>query len=122
MSAPVRKSVRLELVLCRLRNAHVTEIGASASKKGFDDADATRIAEAWRCEILHMCLCDRITHAWRPKTIACVATFFYMLFVWSRLSLCVSWTSQSVLSALDALLIRVLMFHLCVFEYAVSVR
>jgi hypothetical protein len=50
ISAPVRKSLESELVLCQLRNAHVTKI--DAPNKGFDDADAIRIAEALRCEIL----------------------------------------------------------------------
>jgi hypothetical protein len=48
VSDHVLKSVELELVLCQLRSAHVTAI--DASNKGFDDADATRIAEALRCE------------------------------------------------------------------------
>jgi hypothetical protein len=37
-------------VLCQLRNAQVTRI--EAVDKGFDDADATRIAEALRCDVL----------------------------------------------------------------------
>ncbi len=49
ISAPVIKSLELELVLCQLRNAHVTAI--DAANKGFDDADATCIAEALRCDI-----------------------------------------------------------------------
>ena len=48
VSEHVLNSVKLELVLCQLRNARVTEI--HASDNGFDDADATRIAEALRCE------------------------------------------------------------------------
>ncbi len=56
ISDPIRKSVGLELVLCQLRNVHVTEI--HASNKCFDGADATRIAEALRCE--H----PARTHAW----------------------------------------------------------
>ena len=48
VSDHVLKSVELELVLCQLRNAHITEI--DASNKGFDDADATCIAEALRCD------------------------------------------------------------------------
>ncbi len=47
MSASARKSVELELVLCQMRNAAVTTI--HASDKGFDDADASRIAHALRC-------------------------------------------------------------------------
>jgi len=43
ISAAVLKDVELELVLCQLR-AQVTEIDASG--KDFDDADATRMAEA----------------------------------------------------------------------------
>ncbi len=49
ISAPALKSLELELVLCQLRNARVTTI--DAANKGFDDADATRIAEALRCDI-----------------------------------------------------------------------
>ncbi len=58
-SDQIRKLVALEVVLCQVRNAHVTEI--DASDKGFDDADATRIAEALRCDILraHICVCVR---------------------------------------------------------------
>ncbi len=48
ISFHVGKFVQLELVLCLLRNVHVTQIDASL--KRFDDADATRIAEALRCE------------------------------------------------------------------------
>ena len=62
ISAPVCKSVELELVLCRLRNAQVTEIEASGY--GFDDADATRIAEALRCEIVCLCWCGRMRLSW----------------------------------------------------------
>ncbi len=50
ITLPILKSVKLEVVLCQLRNAHVTQI--DASRKGFDDADATRIAEALRCDLL----------------------------------------------------------------------
>ncbi len=52
-SAPVLKAVELELVLCRLRNPNVTEMDALG--KDFDDTDATRIAEALRCEVLCRC-------------------------------------------------------------------
>ncbi len=52
-----RKGVELELLLCKLRNAHVTQIDASNNHKALhgvdtclDDAEATRIAEALRCE------------------------------------------------------------------------
>jgi hypothetical protein len=48
ISAPVRKLVKLELVLCQLRNADVISIDARDNK--FDDTDVTRIAEALRCE------------------------------------------------------------------------
>ena len=44
ISKPVQKSVDLEMVLCQLRNAQVTEI--DALDDDFDDADAIRIAEA----------------------------------------------------------------------------
>ena len=56
-SDQVRKLVALEVVLCQVRNAHVTKI--DASRNDFDDADATRIAEALRCDIscAHVCLC-----------------------------------------------------------------
>jgi hypothetical protein len=47
ISASVLKSVELEFVLCRMRNAAVTDI--DAGDKGFDDADASRIADALRC-------------------------------------------------------------------------
>jgi hypothetical protein len=53
----VCKLVALEVVLCQVRNAQVTQIDASG--KHFDDADATRIAEALRCDILraqHVCV------------------------------------------------------------------
>jgi hypothetical protein len=60
VSDHVLKSVELQLVLCQLRNAHITEI--DASHKGFDDADATCIAEALRCD-----------HPARAR--ACVCTF-----------------------------------------------
>ena len=53
INAPVLKSVALELVLCQLRNAQVTEIDAWS--KGFDDGDAARIAEALGCACLVMC-------------------------------------------------------------------
>jgi hypothetical protein len=53
ISFPVEKFVALEFVLCRLRNAHVTTI--DASRLGFDDADAIRIAEALRCDNLDLC-------------------------------------------------------------------
>ncbi len=49
ISASVRKSVQLELVLCRMRNAAVTHI-IDASGKRFDGVDASRIADALRCE------------------------------------------------------------------------
>jgi hypothetical protein len=68
ISAPVLKIVELEFVLCQLRNAHVTQI--DARRKGFDDADAIRIAEALRCEILHMCLYGRTSSSRCPETIA----------------------------------------------------
>lgn len=45
MSASARKSIELELVLCQLRNAAVTDIAC----RGFDDGDASRIADALRC-------------------------------------------------------------------------
>jgi len=60
-SDQVRKLVALEVVLCQVRNAHVTKI--DASRNDFDDADATRIAEALRCDIpyaracVRMCMC-----------------------------------------------------------------
>jgi hypothetical protein len=47
ISASVLTSVELELVLCQMRNAAVTNI--DASRKGFDDADALRISDALRC-------------------------------------------------------------------------
>ncbi len=59
ISAPVRKSVYLEVVLCQLRNVQVTRI--DASYREFDDADATRIAEALRCEFMCMCWCGRMS-------------------------------------------------------------
>ena len=65
-SDQVCKLVALEVVLCQVRNAHVTEI--DASDKDFDDADATRIAEALRCDIPYaracVCVCDRKTSSW----------------------------------------------------------
>ncbi len=50
VTLPILKSLKLEVVLCQLRNAHVTKI--EASDKGFDDGDASRIAEALRCDLL----------------------------------------------------------------------
>ena len=47
ISATALKCLELEFVLCRMRNAAVTDIDASG--KGFDDADASRIADALRC-------------------------------------------------------------------------
>jgi hypothetical protein len=44
ISAPVFKSVKLELVLCQMRNARTREV--DASREGFDDADVVHIAEA----------------------------------------------------------------------------
>ncbi len=60
----VFKSVAIEVVLCQLRNAHVTEI--DASDKLFDDDDATRIGEALRCVMIIPCMClfVCITCAW----------------------------------------------------------
>jgi hypothetical protein len=64
ITVPVLKAVALEVVLCQLRNAHVTHI--DASQKRFDDADATRIGEALRCVMIipYMCLFVCITCAW----------------------------------------------------------
>ena len=62
ISDPVCKSVDLEFVLCQLRNAQVTEI--DARDKGFDDADATRIAGALRCDIVFLCWCGRMRLSW----------------------------------------------------------
>ncbi len=65
-SDQVCKLVALEVVLCQLRNTHVTKI--DASRNDFDDADATRIAEALRCDIPYaracVCVCDRKTSSW----------------------------------------------------------
>lgn len=72
ISVLVRKSVELELVLCRLRNAQVTQMKIDALDAVFDDADVARIAEALRCKILRRCLCGRMSSACGPKTVACV--------------------------------------------------
>ncbi len=70
LNIPLSKSVALELVLCQLRNAHVTEI--DASHKHFDDADATRIAEALRCDhAARVCVSDCLEFHSATHTIAC---------------------------------------------------
>ena len=65
-SDQVCKLVALEVVLCQVRNTHVTDI--VWMYKNFDDADATRIAEALRCDIPYaracVCVCDRKTSSW----------------------------------------------------------
>jgi hypothetical protein len=64
ISAPVLTSLEFQMVLCQLRNAHVTEI--DASYKSIDDADATRMAEVLRCAI-EMRLCDRMRFTYLPS-------------------------------------------------------
>ncbi len=65
----------LELVLCQLQIAHVTEIDASRMR--FDDADVICIAEALRCEV-HVPV-HRMTSAWRPILRASVSVDYIRL-------------------------------------------